>query len=122
MTTQVSVPAKYNDKLDLIQKSLEIYRIVRGIHFTQRDMDMIALCFLFDINDPTFNDKLLGANIDINSVEHIQLLKSRLKKKGFLVQDSRSSKKKYLEPGLAYLKKAVMENEVLEFNIKFLKA
>ena len=37
----------YTDKVDLIQKLLEIYSATTT-HLTQRDIDLLTLCFMYD--------------------------------------------------------------------------
>jgi hypothetical protein len=116
-----TLAANYTDKIDLIQKSLEIYKLLTGAHLTQRDKDILTMCFLYDINDDDFNEKVTKANIGIDSVENINVLKHRMKLKGFLTQDPLKMSKKYLEPGLQNLKNAVMSNESITFNITYAK-
>jgi hypothetical protein len=118
---EISIATPYSDKIDLIQKSLEIYKLLTGVHLTKRDKDILTMCFLYDINDDDFNEKVTRANIGIESVENINVLKHRMKLKGFLTQDPLKMSKKYLEPGLQNLKNAIMKNENITFNLMYAK-
>lgn len=112
----------YSDKIDLVQKSLEIYKLIEGCEMTQRDKDILTMCFIFDINSQDFNDKVIAANIGIKSVQNITTMKHRLKKKGFIEQDKVKMKLKHLVPGLQNLKNAVMTNDTINFQLMFSKS
>lgn len=117
---KISVPSNYSDKLVLIQKALDLYKIVVDCKMTQRDKDMLTLCFLYDVSEPTFSQKVLQSNFGIRSIENVNIMKSRLKVKGFIDTDPKTYKKRLI-PALNYLRKAIMENDTIDFNINFQK-
>jgi len=117
---KISVPSNYSDKLVLIQKALDLYKIVVDCKMTQRDKDMLTLCFLYDVSEPTFSQKVLQSNFGIRSIENVNIMKSRLKVKGFIDTDPKTYKKRLI-PALTYLRKAIMENDTIDFNINFQK-
>ena len=95
----------YTDKVDLIQKLLEIYSATTT-HLTQRDIDLLTLCFLYNINDKKFKDKVISANLGIKTHQNVTTMFSRLKKKGLVVKHPVKNRKD-LNPDLEKLKEAV---------------
>ena len=95
----------YNDKVDLIQKLLEIYSATTT-HLTQRDIDLLTLCFLYDINAKDFKDRVISANLGIKTHQNVTTMFSRLKKKGLVIKHSVKNRKD-LNPDLEKLKEAI---------------
>jgi ABC-type enterochelin transport system permease subunit len=95
----------YTDKVDLIQKLLEIYSATTT-HLTQRDIDLLTLCFLYNINDKKFKDKVISANLGIKTHQNVTTMFSRLKKKGLVIKHPVKNRKD-LNPDLEKLKEAV---------------
>jgi ABC-type enterochelin transport system permease subunit len=95
----------YTDKVDLIQKLLEIYSATTT-HLTQRDIDLLTLCFLYDINAKDFKDRVISANLGIKTHQNVTTMFSRLKKKGLVIKHSVKNRK-YLNPDLEKLKEAI---------------
>ena len=95
----------YTDKVDLIQKLLEIYSATTT-HLTQRDIDLLTLCFLYNINSKDFKDKVISANLGIKTHQNVTTMFSRLKKKGLVIKHPVKNRKD-LNPDLEKLKIAV---------------
>jgi|32_taG_2_1085360.scaffolds.fasta_scaffold04774_2 hypothetical protein len=75
----------YTDKVDLIQKLLEIYSATTT-HLTQRDIDLLTLCFMYDLNSKSFKDKVISANLGVKTHQNVTTMFSRLKKKGLVIK------------------------------------
>lgn len=122
MELKIKLPTTYSDKTDLISKSLDLYKTLTGVHMTQRDKDVLILCFIYDIDSKDFGKKLMQAKLGIDSKENVNTIKSRLRSKGFIVQDKYNQKISHLSEGLKNLKKAVMDNDTVTFAITFQKS
>ena len=105
------VQLSYTDKLDLTQKLLKIYSVTVN-NLTKREIDIISLCILFDMNDKGFNRMIIDADMGYNNPAHIYTIIHNLKQKGLVVKDS-TKNRKHLNPGLQAIKDLVnSSNEV----------
>jgi predicted transcriptional regulator len=94
----------FTDKVDLAGKLLGIYSIT-VTHLTKRDIDLLTMCMIYDMNSPNFVDMVMKV-INAESRENIHTMFSRLRKKG-LIHNHRVQNKKLLHPDLESLKELV---------------
>lgn len=128
---EINLPIQYTDKVALIGYALELYNTFFFIGLneeerkertlTERDKSLLTLCFIFDVNSPDFDKKVIQSGIGIDSKVNVHTAKSRLKKKGHLVEDKYNQRKSHLTKGLQMLRKSIMENDTITYNISFSK-
>jgi Holliday junction resolvasome RuvABC ATP-dependent DNA helicase subunit len=114
--TALPFDIQYTDKIDLIKKVLEIYS-VSVTSLTRRDMDILLLCLLYDMNDKKFKNKVISSGIGVNTEQNVATMLSRLKKKGLIDKNNRG--KKVFNTDLSHLKSALDSEHNVAFIMKF---
>ncbi len=97
----------YSDKVDLIQKLLQLYSATT-VYLTKRDIDILTLCFLYDMNSKNFKDIAIKANVGIKTHQNVTTMFSRLKKKNLVIKHPVKNRKDFNED-LAKIKETVDE-------------
>tara|TARA_R100000734_G_C3319220_1_gene114670 strand:- start:8515 stop:8895 length:381 start_codon:yes stop_codon:yes gene_type:complete len=110
---------RYSDKVDLIQKLLEIYSATT-IHMTKRDIDLLTLCFLYDINSKDFKNKVISANLGIKTHQNVTTMISRLKKKELILLHPKKNRK-LLNPDLEKLKESIKDYDNIAVQMLYMK-
>ena len=114
---KLPINIQFTDKVELVQKFCGIYSTLVK-HLTKRDIDLITMCYLYDINKKDFLQKVVDSKIGINSTQNVTTMLSRLKSKKLIVKDPVKSIKT-LSPDLqAFLDLAKYELIQLELNFK----
>jgi hypothetical protein len=96
----------YSDKVDLIQKLLQLYSATT-VYLTKRDIDILTLCFLYDMNSKNFKDIAIKADVGIKTHQNVTTMFSRLKKKNLVIKHPVKNRKDFNED-LAKIKETVM--------------
>jgi len=86
----------YSDKVDLIQKLLLLYSATT-VYLTKRDIDILTLCFLYDMNSKNFKDIAIKANVGIKTHQNVTTMFSRLKKKNLVIKHPVKNRKDFNE-------------------------
>jgi len=97
----------YSDKVDLIQKLLQLYSATT-VYLTKRDIDILTLCFLYDMNSKNFKDIAIKADVGIKTHQNVTTMFSRLKKKNLVIKHPVKNRKDFNED-LAKIKETVDE-------------
>jgi hypothetical protein len=96
----------YSDDIDLVQKMLKLYTGL-GQKLTQRNIDMLTLCILADMNSKDFNSVVIESAIGtIKTVNQVTTEMSRLRSIGLLYKDP-IKMHDHLEPRLKKIKELI---------------
>lgn len=97
--TTLPVKLEYKDKIELAQKILKIYsELITPL--TKRNIDILSICLLEDMNSEDFKEIVLNSKLGINSEGSIKTEFTRLKDKGLLYFDPLISRKRHLKKDL----------------------
>lgn len=103
------IQIKYKDKIELTTKLLQIYsKVIQPL--SQRNISLLVICLLENMNDKEFNEIVINSNIGITNDGQFRTEFSRLKTKGLIIKDD-MSRKKYLEAGLQKIADIIKNNE-----------
>lgn len=116
--TTLPIRLKYQDKIDLVQKILKIYsELVQPL--TKRNIDLLSICLLEDINSEGFKELVLDSRLGINSEGQYRTEMTRLKDKGLIYPDKLISKKKHLKKNLCQFAEVLQNKEKIALYIGF---
>lgn len=111
------ITVKYKDKINLAYKLLNIYSVMIQ-PLTNRNISLLVICLLEDINGDNFDDIVINSNIGITNSGHVRTEMSRLKDKGLLVKHEIINRKD-LSPSLQKIAKLLNDNEKLALHLVF---
>lgn len=89
---------EYDDKPDLIEKLLKLYSVTTK-KLTNRNIDLLTMCILYDMNDKEFRKKVIDAGVGFTNEQQINTEFTRLKKLD-VVKKHNVYNKKYLSEGI----------------------
>lgn len=88
MYKTLPIRLKYDDKVDLVQKLLKVYSVVFEKKMTNRNLDLLTVCMLEDVNAEDFRKTVIRSVEGIDNERHVNTELHRLRKDGFLHKDS----------------------------------
>lgn len=101
---------QYRDEVELIHNLLEIYSVTMKLQdknkkLTNRNIDLLALCILYGINNKEI--RKIGVDSGIfNSAEQMNTEFSRLKRKG-LIQKHPVENRRFLSGGIEFIEQLI---------------
>ena len=111
------IGVRYKDKIDLTYKILKLYSVLIE-PLTDRNITLLAICILEDMNSDEFKDIVIKSNIGINNEGHLRTELSRLKDKGLIVKETIANRKQ-LSDKLQKFAKLINDNNELALFITF---
>ncbi len=110
---------KYSDKLKLVQQYLKFYSALIE-PMTPRNIDLLTICILADMNSDKFKDTVLKSKLGFNNTRHIDTEMGRLKKAGFIDKHDKAPRWR-LSSRLEAIKNN-LTTEVQELKITFVRS
>jgi hypothetical protein len=80
-----SVP--YTDDIEYVQNSLKVISVVFKLNLTPRNIDLLSLCILEDVNKKGFRELVVNSGMGLTNENSVNTELSRLRKKNYLVKD-----------------------------------
>jgi len=119
MAKLFGIPLKYKNKLDLANKFLDVYFIVKKPKDTMVEKTKKALAYFLVYGYTKENEKTLKEVLGVNS-GYVRVIINMLKKNGYIITDNKSHKKR-LSDEMLNCSKQLFEKQTRTFTIGFIK-
>ena len=110
---------EYSDKIELIQRIITLYSFsISKYKMTKRNIDLLTLCFIYNMNDKSFRQKVINSGIGLNNETQINTELSRLRKANFLYKDVMRNDD-HLSPALLKIKELIDSGNKVSITIAY---
>lgn len=113
---------KYSNKMDLIQKVLDLYVITTpsAEKLIVREKEALAYYIMYGYSRETVEDIKTALSKNIKN-GYVRTINNSLRKKGYLIQDTKNMQKNHLSEDMKMIQKEFVENDGKIYVVGFKK-
>lgn len=113
---------KFKDKMDLIQKVLDLYIITTpdASKLIVREKEALSYYIIYGYSSESVEDIKTALSNNIKS-GYVRTINNSLRNKGYLIQDTRNMRNNHLSKEMEQIRKYYVENDGKLFMVGFLR-